>query len=125
LVQVLNFCDAICHENSSINSWIVLYFIVQIHGHAFRNSKRKSKIVRIKVELVKIIKEMYLKMINVIKNENQIIFITEAALKQCRNIARQYSYFNKIFQNSKNSISDVLRDTFTYEDYRYVNFNIK
>ncbi|XP_011503823.1 PREDICTED: histone-lysine N-methyltransferase setd3, partial [Ceratosolen solmsi marchali] len=43
----------------------------------------------------------------------------DAALKQCRNIARQYSYFNKIFQNSKNSVSELLRDTFSYEEYRW------
>lgn len=41
----------------------------------------------------------------------------EAALKQCRNIARQYSYFNKLFQNTQNPVSDILRDVFTYEEY--------
>nr|XP_034183424.1 actin-histidine N-methyltransferase-like [Osmia lignaria] len=40
-----------------------------------------------------------------------------AALKQCRNIARQYSYFNKIFQNDNNAVSAVLRDVFTYDRY--------
>lgn len=41
----------------------------------------------------------------------------EAALKQCRNIARQYSYFNKVFQNNNNAVSAILRDVFTYERY--------
>lgn len=44
-------------------------------------------------------------------------FNTEAALKQCRNIARQYSYFNKIFQNTNNTVSAILKDVFTYERY--------
>ncbi|XP_063976691.1 actin-histidine N-methyltransferase [Diachasmimorpha longicaudata] len=43
----------------------------------------------------------------------------EAALKQCRNIARQYSYFNQMFQSSGNSneVSQILKDVFTYEEY--------
>ena len=41
----------------------------------------------------------------------------EAALKQCRNIARQYSYFNKVFQNNNNAVSTILGDVFTYERY--------
>ncbi|XP_012055361.1 PREDICTED: histone-lysine N-methyltransferase setd3 [Atta cephalotes] len=41
----------------------------------------------------------------------------EAALKQCRNIARQYSYFNKVFQNTNNAVSAILRNVFTYERY--------
>ncbi|XP_015587046.1 histone-lysine N-methyltransferase setd3 [Cephus cinctus] len=41
----------------------------------------------------------------------------EAALIQCRNIARQYSYFNRLFQNSHNAVSDLLREVFTYEEY--------
>lgn len=55
------------------------------------------------------------------KYENNIFLflssIIEAALKQCRNIARQYSYFNKLFQNTQNPVSDILRDVFTYEEY--------
>ncbi|XP_012149143.1 SET domain containing 3 isoform X2 [Megachile rotundata] len=39
------------------------------------------------------------------------------ALKQCRNIARQYAYFSKIFQTDNNAVSAVLRDVFTYERY--------
>lgn len=39
------------------------------------------------------------------------------ALKQCRNIARQYAYFNKIFQTDNNAVSAILRDVFTYERY--------
>ncbi|XP_020299751.1 histone-lysine N-methyltransferase setd3 [Pseudomyrmex gracilis] len=41
----------------------------------------------------------------------------EAALKQCRNIARQYSYFSRVFQSNNNSVSAILRDNFTYERY--------
>ncbi|XP_023289835.1 histone-lysine N-methyltransferase setd3 [Orussus abietinus] len=41
----------------------------------------------------------------------------ETALNQCRNIARQYSYFNNLFQNSHDVVSNLLRDVFTYEDY--------
>ncbi|XP_053594227.1 actin-histidine N-methyltransferase [Microplitis demolitor] len=41
----------------------------------------------------------------------------EAALKHCRNIARQYSYFNQLFNNNSNQVSELLRDVFTYEEY--------
>ncbi|XP_046750239.1 actin-histidine N-methyltransferase [Diprion similis] len=41
----------------------------------------------------------------------------EGALKQCRNIARQYSYFNRFFQSNQNSVSELLREVFTYEEY--------
>ncbi|XP_069688824.1 actin-histidine N-methyltransferase [Periplaneta americana] len=41
----------------------------------------------------------------------------EPALKQCRNIARQYAYFNKLFQQSSDPASDLLREVFTYEQY--------
>ncbi|KAK0086822.1 hypothetical protein PV325_002463 [Microctonus aethiopoides] len=42
----------------------------------------------------------------------------EAALNHCKNIARQYSYFNQMFQsNNNNQVSELLRDTFTYEEY--------
>ncbi|RLU19316.1 hypothetical protein DMN91_007873 [Ooceraea biroi] len=41
----------------------------------------------------------------------------EVALKQCRNIARQYSYFSRLFQNNNNAVSAALRDVFTYERY--------
>ncbi|XP_031830479.1 SET domain containing 3 [Nomia melanderi] len=41
----------------------------------------------------------------------------EIALKQCRNIARQYSYFTKVFQSNNNAVSAILRDVFTYERY--------
>ncbi|XP_014216629.1 histone-lysine N-methyltransferase setd3-like isoform X1 [Copidosoma floridanum] len=43
----------------------------------------------------------------------------EPALKQCRNIARQYSYFHKLFHNNESSVSKLLGDDFTYEDYRW------
>ncbi|CAB3360283.1 Hypothetical predicted protein [Cloeon dipterum] len=42
----------------------------------------------------------------------------EAALKQCRNIARQYAYFSKMFQNVSGPACDLLREVFTYEQYR-------
>lgn len=41
----------------------------------------------------------------------------EPALKQCRNIARQYAYFNKLFQTTSDPASDLLRDVFSYEQY--------
>ncbi|CAG5097875.1 Similar to Setd3: Actin-histidine N-methyltransferase (Mus musculus) [Cotesia congregata] len=41
----------------------------------------------------------------------------EAALKHCRNIARQYSYFNQLFNNNSNPVSELLREIFTYEEY--------
>lgn len=43
----------------------------------------------------------------------------EASLKLCRNIARQYTYFNRLFQDNDNAVSAVLRDVFTYEGYRW------
>lgn len=45
------------------------------------------------------------------------ILCAEAALKQCRNIARQYSYFSRVFQSNNNAVSAVLKDVFTYERY--------
>jgi len=41
----------------------------------------------------------------------------EPALKQCRNIARQYAYFSKKFQESSDPASELLREVFTYEQY--------
>ncbi|XP_066583980.1 actin-histidine N-methyltransferase-like [Prorops nasuta] len=41
----------------------------------------------------------------------------EAALKQCRNIARQYSYFSRVFQNSDTPVSALLGSVFTFERY--------
>ncbi|KAJ1522792.1 hypothetical protein ONE63_001948 [Megalurothrips usitatus] len=41
----------------------------------------------------------------------------EMALRQCRSIARQYAYFNKLFQRSGDEASTMLREVFTYEDY--------
>ncbi|XP_039294204.1 actin-histidine N-methyltransferase [Nilaparvata lugens] len=43
----------------------------------------------------------------------------EPALKMCRNIARQYAYFNKMFQKSQDPASELLREVFTYELYRW------
>ncbi|XP_059484830.1 actin-histidine N-methyltransferase [Neocloeon triangulifer] len=43
----------------------------------------------------------------------------EAALKQCRNIARQYAYFSKLFQTVSGPACDLLREVFTYEQYRW------
>ncbi|GLH07499.1 hypothetical protein R5R35_006483 [Gryllus longicercus] len=42
----------------------------------------------------------------------------EPALKHCRNIARQYAYFSKLFQNTSDPASELLRDVFTYDEYR-------
>lgn len=41
----------------------------------------------------------------------------EPALKQCRNIARQYAYFRKLFQDLSDPASELLREVFTYEQY--------
>ncbi|XP_021918937.1 histone-lysine N-methyltransferase setd3 isoform X2 [Zootermopsis nevadensis] len=41
----------------------------------------------------------------------------EPALKQCRNIARQYAYFNNLFQHSSDPASNLLREVFTYDLY--------
>jgi len=41
----------------------------------------------------------------------------EPALKQCRNIARQYAYFRKKFEESSDTASELLREVFTYEQY--------
>ncbi|XP_034938623.1 actin-histidine N-methyltransferase [Chelonus insularis] len=41
----------------------------------------------------------------------------ETALKHCRNIARQYSYFHQLFHSNNNPVSELLRDVFTYEEY--------
>ncbi|GFG32224.1 hypothetical protein Cfor_02037 [Coptotermes formosanus] len=41
----------------------------------------------------------------------------EPALKQCRNIARQYAYFSTLFQKSSDPASVLLREVFTYEQY--------
>lgn len=43
----------------------------------------------------------------------------EPTLKQIRNVARQYSYLNQLFQSTDNLVSNLLRDTFTYEEYRW------
>ncbi|KAK2588675.1 hypothetical protein KPH14_001574 [Odynerus spinipes] len=41
----------------------------------------------------------------------------ETALKQLRNITRQYAYFNRVFQNGNDAVSTLLRDFFSYDDY--------
>ncbi|XP_023727954.1 actin-histidine N-methyltransferase isoform X3 [Cryptotermes secundus] len=41
----------------------------------------------------------------------------EPALKQCRNIARQYAYFSNLFQQSTDPGIASLREVFTYEQY--------
>lgn len=41
----------------------------------------------------------------------------ETALKQVRNITRQYAYFNRVFQNGNDAVSNLLRDVFSYDDY--------
>ncbi|KAF4519501.1 hypothetical protein B566_EDAN010686, partial [Ephemera danica] len=41
----------------------------------------------------------------------------ESALKQCRNIARQYAYFSKLFQKLNDPASQILRNVFSYEQY--------
>lgn len=41
----------------------------------------------------------------------------ETALKQLRNITRQYAYFNRVFQNRNDAVSTLLKDFFSYDDY--------
>lgn len=60
---------------------------------------------------------LYMSVNDMIELKKSISF--EHALKQCRNIARQYSYFHKLFQNNDNNVSNLLRDNFTYEDYKW------
>ncbi|XP_072158598.1 actin-histidine N-methyltransferase [Bemisia tabaci] len=43
----------------------------------------------------------------------------EFAMKQYRHIARQYTYFKKVFEQSNDEASKVLRDIFTFEKYRW------
>ncbi|XP_050540715.1 actin-histidine N-methyltransferase-like isoform X2 [Daktulosphaira vitifoliae] len=43
----------------------------------------------------------------------------ESALKLNRNIARQYAYFKKLFQLSNDPASIILKESFTYEYYRW------
>ncbi|XP_014287152.1 actin-histidine N-methyltransferase isoform X1 [Halyomorpha halys] len=45
--------------------------------------------------------------------------VYESALKQCRSIARQYGYLHDLFQKSTDPASDILRDVFTYKQYRW------
>lgn len=42
----------------------------------------------------------------------------EIALKQIRNTARQYAYFQTMFANNDDMVSRILRENFTYEEYR-------
>ncbi|KAJ8954930.1 hypothetical protein NQ314_006992 [Rhamnusium bicolor] len=41
----------------------------------------------------------------------------EIALRQIKSIARQYAYFHKLFHSSEDSVSRLMRDRFTYEEY--------
>lgn len=45
--------------------------------------------------------------------------IYESALKQCKSIARQYGYLYNLFQKSADPASEILRDVFTYKQYRW------
>ncbi|KAK9512653.1 hypothetical protein O3M35_001030 [Rhynocoris fuscipes] len=42
----------------------------------------------------------------------------EPAMKQCQNVARQYGYLYNLFQNSSDQASLILKNSFTYEQYR-------
>ncbi|XP_015176838.1 PREDICTED: histone-lysine N-methyltransferase setd3 isoform X1 [Polistes dominula] len=41
----------------------------------------------------------------------------ETALRQVRNITRQYTYFYRVFQNGNDAVSNMLKDMFAYDDY--------
>lgn len=43
----------------------------------------------------------------------------EPAMKQCQNVARQYGYLYNLFQNSSDPASLILKNSFTYEQYRW------
>lgn len=43
----------------------------------------------------------------------------ESAMKQCRNIFRQYAHFKRLFQNGDDEVSKLFRAKFTYEEYRW------
>ncbi|XP_043283734.1 actin-histidine N-methyltransferase [Venturia canescens] len=43
----------------------------------------------------------------------------EPALKQSRNIVRQFAYFSQMFYNTRNPVSDLLRPYFNWEEYRW------
>lgn len=45
--------------------------------------------------------------------------VLDSTLKHCKNIVRQYSYFYKLFHQTENSVSSLLRDTFNYDEYRW------
>lgn len=45
--------------------------------------------------------------------------IYESAIKQCKSIARQYGYLYNLFQKSTDPASEILRDVFTYKQYRW------
>lgn len=42
----------------------------------------------------------------------------ESALKQVKSIARQFAYFHKLFTTSDDPASQILKDKFTYDEYR-------
>lgn len=41
----------------------------------------------------------------------------EVAIKQIKNIVRQYAYFHKLFHTSQDRVSKLMRNNFTYADY--------
>lgn len=41
----------------------------------------------------------------------------EIALRQIKSIARQYAYFHKLFNNSEDVVSRLMRSKFTYKEY--------
>ncbi|KAF5308840.1 hypothetical protein FQR65_LT00540 [Abscondita terminalis] len=51
--------------------------------------------------------------------ELQVSPTLESALKQIKNIARQYAYFFKLIWNSDDSASHVMRKNFTFNQYRW------
>ncbi|XP_058798378.1 actin-histidine N-methyltransferase isoform X2 [Phymastichus coffea] len=43
----------------------------------------------------------------------------EKSLKHCRSIVRQYAYFYRLFQNDNGLVGSLLKNYFTYEQYRW------
>lgn len=41
----------------------------------------------------------------------------EIALKQIKNIVRQYAYFHKLFWMSEDPVSDLMKNKFTFSEY--------
>lgn len=41
----------------------------------------------------------------------------EVALRQIKSIVRQYAYFHKLFWNSEDTVSELMKDKFSFAEY--------